>query len=106
MKNAVLNLLCSSLIPELGSDITAGTTGNTHLGLIPVSTVGAFPYQFAVLILNDPNLSIVAADLTVITLGVQLRIHDILIDVLHNRKYRRNILLHVGNLHIRDGSTR
>ena len=50
MKNPLLDLLSTSLIPELGSDISTGTSCNVHLVLITVTTVRAFPHEFAVVI--------------------------------------------------------
>ena len=45
MKYTFLDLLCTSLIPELCSNITAGTACDTHLVLITVTAVWAFPDQ-------------------------------------------------------------
>ena len=82
MQYPVFNLLGPSLIPELGSDISAGSSRYKELILIPVATVRALPYQLSGLVLDDLNLSVIAADFTEITLGIQLCIHDILINVL------------------------
>ena len=64
-----LDLLCSALIPELRSDITAGTSCHVQGVLIGVTAVGATPYQLAVLILHQ-NLSVVATRLAIVALGV------------------------------------
>ena len=77
MQYPVLNLLGPSLIPELGSDISAGSSRYKELILIPVATVRAFPYQLAGLVLEDRNLSVIAADFTEITLGLHIRYFDI-----------------------------
>ena len=82
MQYPVLNLLGPSLIPELRSDISAGSSRYKELILIPVATVRAFPYQLSGFVLDDLNLSVITADFTEITLGIQLCIHDILINVL------------------------
>ena len=50
MQNALFDFLRSALIPELGSDIAAGTSGNIHLILVAVSAVRAFPDELAVLV--------------------------------------------------------
>ena len=107
MQHALLNLLGTSLIPELSSDISAGTTRNAHLILIPIAAIRAFPDQLAAsLFFHDLNLSVITTALTVIALGVQLRVHDIIIDVFHDRQYRLDIVLHIRNLNITDCSTR
>ena len=72
MQHALADFLRAALIPELSSDIAAGTARNVHFALILVAAVGADPHQLAVLILFDGNLAVKAADLTVIALGVQL----------------------------------
>ena len=66
MKNPLLDLLSTTLIPELRSDISAGTSCNVHLVLITVTTVRAFPDELAVCIGNDLDLSVISAALTVI----------------------------------------
>ena len=82
MQHPVLNLLGSSLIPELGSDISAGSSCHEKLVLVTVATVRAFPYQLSGLVLDDLDLSVITADFAEITLGIQLCIHDVLINVL------------------------
>ena len=39
MKDSVVDLLCTSLIPELGSDITAATSCNEESVLVAVAAV-------------------------------------------------------------------
>lgn len=104
MKHALLNLLGSPLIPELGSNITAGTTGHIHLILVCVAAVGTLPDELAVLVLLNLNLPVIAAHLAVVALGIQLRIHNIVIDKAHDRENSLQVILHIGNLHIGNGS--
>ena len=106
MLNTVTYLLRPSLIPELRPDVPAGTTRNGHLGLIVIATIRAFPGQFPAVIRHDPDLTVIAAAFTVIALGVQLCIHDVLIDELHDRQDCRNILLHVRHFHVADRTAR
>ncbi len=70
MENPLLDLLGSSLVPELGSDVSAGTAGYIELVLVGVAAVGAAPDQLAVLVLLDLDLSVISAYLAVIALGV------------------------------------
>ena len=64
-----LNFLCSALIPELCSDVSAGTSRHIELALVTVSAMRAFPYELSV-ILDDPDLAVVTAYLTVIALRI------------------------------------
>ena len=102
----VFDFLSTSLIPELGSDITTGSAGNAHFSLILISTVRAFPDQFAGLVFFDLDFSIVSAYFAVVALGIQLCVHDVVVDELHDGEHRRNIILHVRNFYVADGSTR
>ena len=104
MKHPLLDLLSSSLIPELGADVSAGTSGNVHLVLITVSALRALPYQLAV-VLDDLYLAVVAAYLAVVALGVELGIHDIVIDKSDDLHYRRNVVEHIWHLNIADSSS-
>ena len=52
----------------------------------------------------DFNFTVVAANLAVVGLGVQLGIHDIVVDELHQLQHCIDVLLHIGNLYIADGT--
>ena len=56
-------------MPELCSDVSAGTSCNVELALVTVSAMRAFPYELSV-ILDDLDLAVVAAYLTVIALRI------------------------------------
>ena len=103
MQHAFLDLLSAALVPELGADIAAGAAGDIHLVLIAVAAVGAFPDQLAV-ILHDGYLAIEAADLAEVALGVQLGVHDIVVDVADDLQNGLDVLLHIGNFHVADGA--
>ena len=103
MQHSVLDFLCSALVPELGADVAAGPAGHVHLVLVPVVAVGALPHQLAV-VLHDLDLAVKAADLAVIALGVQLGVHDVVVDELHEAQYGREVVLHIGHFHIADGA--
>ena len=106
VQNSVLNFLRSALIPELSADIAAGTACNIHLVLILITAVRASPNKFSVLVLNDFYLAVIAAALTVIALCIKFCVHNIIIDKAHYLKHGRNIILHIGNLDIRDCAAR
>ena len=105
MQHSVLDLGGSALVPELGADVAAGAAGDVQLVLVAVVALGAFPDQLAVL-RHDLDLTVVAADLAVVTLGVQLGVHDVLVDELHDLDNGLEVVLHVGHLHIADGTAR
>ena len=106
MQYSVLDLFGAALVPELGSDISAGAAGNGHLALIGIAAVRADPDQFAVRIFLDGDLAVITAGLAVIALGVELGVHDIVVDKLHDGKHRRDIALHIRHLHVADGAAR
>ena len=106
MQFPLFNLLRPALIPELRSDVSAGPTGYRHLGLITVATVRALPYEFAVFIFYNTDFAVVIAFHTVITFGVQFRIHDIIIYELYDIQYCWNVILHVWHLNITDCTAR
>ena len=104
MKYSFLDLLGPALVPELCSDVSACSAGYVHLVLIAVSAVGAFPDELAVLVVYDLDLSVVSAYLAVIALGVELCVHDVIVDVLHYRNDCLDIVLKVGHLDIADSA--
>ena len=67
----------TSLVPKLGPNITAGSSGHIHFILVPVFAVGALPHQFAVLVAYNLNFPVVTANLTVIAFCIQLCVHNI-----------------------------
>ena len=105
MQHAILDLLRAALVPELGADITAGAAGNVQLVLVAIAALGALPHQLAV-ILHDLDLAVVAAALAVVGLGVQLGVHDVVVDELQHAHDGFQIVLHIGHFHIADGAAR
>ena len=105
MQHAVLDLGGAALVPELGADVAAGAAGNVQLVLVTVVALGALPNQLAVL-LHDADLAVVAAHLAVVALGVQLGVHDVLVDELHHLDDSLKVILHVGHFHVAEGTAR
>ena len=103
MQHPVPDFLRPSLVPVLGADIPAGTTGDIHLALVLVAAVRAVPDELAVF-LDNLDLAVVAADLAVVAFGVQLGVEDRVLDVLQHGEDGRNVVLHVGDLDVTDGS--
>ena len=56
--------------------------------------------------LKARNATIETTFLTIITLSIQFRIHNIIINVLYHGKHCIDIILHIRNLYIRDCTTR
>ena len=83
MQDPVTNLLGTALVPELGADVAAGPPGHIHLVLVGVAALGAAPDELAVL-LHDLDLTVPAADLAIVALGVQLGVDDVVVDELHH----------------------
>ena len=105
MQHAVFDFGGAALVPELGADVTAGAAGNIQLVLVTVVALGALPNQLAVLLYNA-DLTVVAAHLAVVALGVQLGVHDVLVDELHHLDNSLKVILHVGYFHVADGTAR
>ena len=69
-------------IPELRTNVAAGSACNIHLVLVAISAVWAFPNELSA-IFDNLNFAVIAADLAIIRLGIQLCVHDIFIDELN-----------------------
>ena len=105
MQYAISDLLGAALIPELRTDIAARAAGDVQGLLVAVAAMRALPHQLAV-VLHNLNLAVEAALLAVIALGVQLRVHDVVVDVLHDADDGLEVVLHVGHLDVGDGAAR
>ena len=103
VQHPVSNFRCAPLIPELGSDITACAAGYIHFRLVAVSTLRTFPNQLSVFFDNH-DFTVVSAHLAIVALGVQLGVHDVVVDVLDNAEDCRDVVLHIGHLDIGDCS--
>ena len=105
VKDPVADLLGTALVPELSADVSARTARDVEFLLVAVTAVGAFPNQLAV-IFDDANLPIETANLAIIALRIELRVHDVVVDVLDDADDRRKVVLHIRNFDIRDGTAR
>ncbi len=106
MHNPLFNLLGSSLVPELGSDVAAGSSRHVHLVLVGVAAIRAYPDELAVFVSLNPNLAVIAAHLAVVALGIELGVHDVVVNVFHDCQHRLDIVLHVRHFHVADGTAR
>ena len=105
MQHTILDFGGAALVPELGTDVAAGAAGNVQLALVAVMAVRAFPHQLAV-IFHNLDFTVIAAHLAVVALGVQLGVHDVIIDELHHFDDSFQVILHIGHFHIADGAAR
>ena len=64
MQDALADLLGTALVPELGPDVSAGTAGDAHAGLVAVAADRALPDQLAGIVLDDHDLSVIAVMLS------------------------------------------
>ena len=106
MKYSITDLLSTTLVPELATKVPTRSAYHTHLGLVGVSALRAAPVQFGIFVFVYFDFAIESADLTIVGLGIQFSIHDILIDILHNGQYSIQIVLHIGNFYIANSATR
>ena len=84
MQHPVLDLLGPALVPELRTDITASPARYKHLVLIHIAAVRTFPLKLPGLVLLDQDLAVITAAFTVIALRIQLCVHDIVVNKLHD----------------------
>ena len=99
MQNAIPTLYCPSQNPELSSDISARTTRYIELFLVAITTMRAFPHQLTI-VLDNLDFPVETAYLTVVALGVEFGIHDVIVDKLHYTTNSLQVVLHVGNLYV------
>ena len=106
MKYTLFYLLCSALIPELGADISTGSSCDIHLILVGIAAIRALPYKFAAFIFDDFYLTIITTALAVITFSVKFGIHNIVVNIFDYFKYGINVVFKVWNFNIAYCSTR
>ena len=68
MQHSVFDFLRPTLVPELGSDVAAGTSCHEQLILVAVAAVRAFPDQLAGIVSDDLDLAVITAHLAVVAL--------------------------------------
>ena len=95
-----------TLVPELGADVSACPSCHGHGVLVVVAAVRAFPDELAVFIINNLDFSVVAALHAVVALGIQLRIHDVFIDVLHDGNDSGDVVLHIRHFDVGNRAAR
>lgn len=100
MKNSCLDLLGLAGIPEVLSQIAAGSSGDIHLRMILVMTLGTFPLH----VIIDHDLTIIATYLAIIGFGIELSVLDIVIDEADHFLDGFHIIGQVRHFHIRDSS--
>ena len=103
MQHSITDLLRPSLVPELAANVAAGAPGYIHFRLIHIAALRALPQELAVFF-DNLNFTVPAALLAVVALGIQLGIDDVVVDKLDDAQHGRQIVLHIGNLDIADGS--
>ena len=97
--------MSSSLIPKVGSDVTASSPSYIHFALVTVSTNRAFPYKLSI-VFNHFYLSIKTTDMTIIAARIKLGIHDVVVNITNDRENRRDVMGHIRHFHIADCTAR
>ena len=100
MQHALLDFLRAPLVPELGADVAAGAARHVQRALVAVAAGGAFPHELVVAVGDDLDFARVAALLAAVALGVQLRVHDVVVDVPQQCHDCGDVLLHVRHFHV------
>ena len=80
MKHSCLYLFGLAHVPEVLAQITAGSSGNIHLGVVLVVTLRTFPF---VIIINC-DFTVPAAYVAIIGFGVKFRILNIIVNIPNN----------------------
>ena len=106
VQNAVFNLFRTTLVPELRTNVAAGSARNIKLALIAIGAAWALPYQLTIGIFDNLDLAIIGALLAVVALRIELGIHDVIVNETHHANDRLQIVLHIGNLDVGDSSAR
>ena len=96
MHNSSLDFLRLAHVPEVFTQIAAGTTDNRQLAMILIMAGRAFPF---VVIVNG-DFAIKAADMAIVGLRVELSILDIIINEFNNLFQGLQIMTHIRNLYI------
>ena len=99
MENSLLDFLGTALIPELGSYVSACSSGYVHLVLICIAALRALPYQLAVFF-YDFYFTVEAALLAIVALGIEFCIHDVVVDELDYFHNSIQVVLHVRHFNI------
>lgn len=100
MKNSCLDLLGLAGIPEVLSQITAGSSGDIHFRMIFVVTLRALPFH----IIIDHDLTVIATDVAIIGFGVELTVLDIIVNKTDDFLDGFHIIGQVRYFHVRDSS--
>ena len=97
----VADFLGAALVPELSPNVAAGAAGHVHLGLVAVPALGTLPNQLAIII-DNLDFAFVATHLAAIALGIQLSVHDIVVDIVLKGQHGFQVVAQVGHLDITD----
>ena len=76
MKHTIADFFGAALVPELGSNIAQVRRATLSFSWSLVAAMRTFPHELAI-VFDNLDFAIKAAHLTVIALGIQLGIHDV-----------------------------
>ena len=106
MKYSLFDFLGAALVPVLCANVAACSAGYVHCGLVFVAAVRTLPDELVVAVGYDLDFACVTTFLAAVTLGVELGVHDVLVDVFEKCHDGRNVVFHVWNLNIAYGTAR
>ena len=98
MEYAGLDLLCPPFVPEVLSEVAAGPADDGELGAILIVALRALPLVVVIYL----DLAVEAADVAVVTLGIELPVRDVVVDVADHRQHGGDVIGHIGNLDVGD----
>ena len=97
-KTSLINIVCTT-------KVSTNSSNDNHFVFVSITTIWAFPNKLTVSVINSFDFSFISTNITMIALCIELCVHNVFVDALHNSKYTRNILLHVRNFYVADCST-
>ena len=98
MEDPTVDFLGPAVIPEVFSQVAAGSTDHGQGGLVGVASLGAFPLVMVV----ELDFSVKTTLGAVVGLGVKFSVLDVVVDETDNGFQGFQVVAHVGNFYIGD----
>ena len=100
MEDAVLNFLRPPFVPEIFTQIAAGTADDGQFVAVFIMAARTFPFVVVV----EDDFTVKATFMAVIELGIEFAVRDVVVDVLDHGQDSRDIMGHVGDFSIADAA--
>ena len=105
MQYTVSELVHASLVALVFARITANASEDVHFCHICVAALRASPRKFLAGILHEFYHAVIAALMAVISFDIKFCVHNGVVHVLYIGHDSRDVVLHVRQLDVRDGSS-